>query len=434
MRRLRLEPIDCLAGEVTLPGSKSISNRALLLASLAQGTTTLQNLLRSDDTTYMLAALDALDVPVEDDGTLVTVTGRGGPLVTHDGRWELYLGLAGTALRPLLAALTLGRGTFVLDGSPRMRERPLADLVDALAPLGGRVRYLGESGYPPVEVIGTGLTGGATTIRGNVSSQFLTSLLMAAPLADGPVTVRVTGEQVSKPYLDITLHMMRAFGATVSHREHAEFQVRPGRYVSPGAFLVEGDASSGTYFLAAGAIRGPGVRVEGIAADSVQGDVRFLEVLEAMGAVVEREPGAVSVRPPASGVLSAVDADLNHIPDAAMTVAVLALFARGTTTIRNIGNWRVKETDRLAAMAAELAKLGATVDEGPDSLAVTPPAQWRQATIDTYDDHRMAMCFSLAALGGVAVTINDPDCVAKTFPDYFERFSALARPLSAASV
>ncbi len=428
MNTLRLQPIDHLAGEITLPGSKSLSNRALLLAALARGRTRVDNLLRSDDTDRMLSALETLGVTLEDSGAAVTVTGRGGPLVTRPGRWQLDLGLAGTALRPLTAALALGQGTFVLDGTARMRERPVADLVDALAPLGARIRYLAAPGYPPLEVTGTGLDGGTTSIRGGVSSQFLTSILMAAPLARGPVTIRVEGELVSKPYIDITLHMMRHFGANASHRSYAEFSVSPGGYRSPGHCLVEGDASSASYFLAAGAIRGPGIRVAGLGADSVQGDVRFLDVLEAMGARVERAADSVVVRPPASGRLAAVDLDLNHIPDAAMTVAVLALFADGTTVIRNIGNWRVKETDRLAAMAAELTRLGAVVNEGGDSLTVTPPVSWRSAVIRTYGDHRMAMCFSLTALGGVAVTIEDPDCVAKTFPDYFERFLTLAQP------
>lgn len=429
MKTLRLEPIRCLTGALTLPGSKSISNRALLLAALAEGETRLSNLLRSEDTGHMLAALGELGVGLREDGDDWLVRGRGGPLVTQPGHWNLYLGLAGTALRPLAAALTLGRGTFVLDGTARMRERPVGHLVDALAPLGARIRYLGEPGYPPLEVTGTGLRSGTTRMRGDVSSQFLTSLLMAAPLAAGPVNVEVEGELVSKPYLDITLHMMRRFGAAVEHRDYRVFSVRPGGYRSPGAYLVEGDASSASYFLAAGAISGPGIEVVGIGEDSVQGDVRFIEVLQAMGARVSRGVDGISVQPPESGRLAAVDLDLNHIPDAAMTVAVLALFASGTSTIRNIGNWRVKETDRLAAMAAELTKVGGTVEEGPDWLRVTPPERWQHAVIDTYGDHRMAMCFSLVALGGVAVTIRDPDCVAKTFPDYFERFQALAEPL-----
>jgi len=426
METLRLDPVDHLAGHVTLPGSKSISNRALLLAALAAGTTRLDNLLRSEDTGHMLEALRELGVTLDAIGDSCTVTGRGGPLVTGPGRWILYLGLAGTALRPLTAALTLGQGEFVLDGSARMRERPVADLVEALAPLGARIRYLGEPGYPPLEVHGTGLAGGDTRIRGNVSSQFLTSLLLAAPLAAAPVRVSIEGELVSRPYLDITMHMMRRFGAAVTHDHYRQFRVEPGAYTAPGRFLVEGDASSASYFLAAGAIRGPGISVAGIGADSVQGDVRFVEVLTAMGARVRRSADAITVQPPAAGRLQGVDVDLNHIPDAAMTVAVLALFAHGPTTIRNVGNWRVKETDRLDAMARELGKVGARVEEGPDWLRIAPPAEWHDAVIDTYGDHRMAMCFSLAALGAAGVTIRDPGCVAKTFPDYFDRFSALA--------
>jgi 3-phosphoshikimate 1-carboxyvinyltransferase len=425
-RRLRLEPVHALSGTLDLPGSKSISNRALLLAALATGTTRLTNLLDSEDTSYMLAALAQLGVRIVHDGSTHRVTGSGGPLVTAAARHELHLGLAGTALRPLTAALTLGAGTFVIDGSRRMRERPIGDLVDGLRQLGADVRYLGAEGYPPLEVHGTGLNGGVVRMSGSVSSQFLTSLLLAAPLARGPVTIQVEGEQVSKPYLDITVQMMRRFGATVSHRDLERFEVEPGGYRAPGDYLVEGDASSASYFLAAGAVRGAGVTVQGIGRDSLQGDVAFVDVLEMMGARVDRAATRIEVRPPADGKLRAVDVDLNHIPDAAMTLGVLALFAEGRTCIRNVGNWRVKETDRLHAMATELRKLGATVEEGADYLCVTPPAALREAEIDTWGDHRIAMCFSLVALSGTPVTIRDPACVAKTFPDYFERFAALA--------
>lgn len=427
MKHLRLDPVHHLAGTVTVPGSKSISNRALLLAALARGRTTLANVLDSEDTAVMIAALRELGIGVARQDDACCVDGKGGPLVMRSGRWRLDLGLAGTAFRPLTAALTLGQGTFELDGTPRMRERPIGDLVDALEPLGAHIRYLGRAGFPPVEITGTGLAGGATRIDGSTSSQFLTALLLAAPLARNPVTVDVIGELVSKPYLDITLHMMRCFGAEVSHQRYRRFSVVPGGYRSPGRFLVEGDASSASYFLAAGAVRGPGVTVRGVGADSVQGDVAFVDVLAAMGARIERDADAITVRPPRGGRLTALDMDLNHMPDAAMTAAVVALFADGTTTIRNVGNWRVKETDRLSAMATELRKLGAGVQEGDDWIAVTPPAAWHEAEIDTYGDHRMAMCFSLAALGGVAVTIRDPGCVAKTFPDYFERFGALVK-------
>jgi 3-phosphoshikimate 1-carboxyvinyltransferase len=421
MHSLELSPVARASGRVTLPGSKSISNRALLLAAMAAGETRIGNLLDSDDTRYMREALVRLGVALLPEGSDWVVTGKDGPLVTDGRETELYLGMAGTAYRPLTAALCLGNGCFRLDGNARMAERPIAHLVDALRRLGGDITYLGTDGYPPLQVRGTGLRGGTTEIAGNVSSQFLTSLLMALPLANAPVAVRVMGEQVSKPYLDITMKLMARFGAAVDHTAHQHFDVKPGRYHSPGYFLVEGDASSATYFLAAGAIGGP-VRVDGVGADSIQGDMAFVDVLRAMGAEVMVAPDHVEVR---GGRLRGVDLDLNAIPDAAMTAAVLALFAEGPTRIRNIYNWRVKETDRLSAMAIELRKVGAGVEEGPDYIAIDPPARLRAATIDTYDDHRMAMCFSLIALGGVPVIIRDPDCVSKTFPDYFTVFDSL---------
>jgi 3-phosphoshikimate 1-carboxyvinyltransferase len=423
MKSLTLEPIDHVDGTVQLPGSKSISNRVLLLAALAEGTTRIGNLLDSDDTRYMLDALAALEVDVARIGGDVEIIGRNGPLVTRDVERELYLGMAGTAYRPLTASLCLGRGSFRLLGSERMAERPIADLVDGLRALGASIEYLGRDGYPPLRVFGTGLRGGHVRMRGSISSQFLTSLLMAAPLADEPVTVTIDGEQVSKPYLDITLDLMRRFGILASHDRYRRFDIPTGRYRSPGTIHVEGDASSASYFLAAAAIRGR-IRVRGIGRDSAQGDIAFLDVLRAMGADVHADADSVEVR---SAPLSAVDLDLNEIPDAAMTVAVLALFARGTTRIRNIANWRVKETDRLAAMASELRKLGAHVIETDDSIEITPPDHIVAAEIDSFGDHRMAMCFSLAALGGVAVTILDPDCVAKTFPDYFSVLESIAR-------
>lgn len=423
MHSLTLQPINEISGEVRLPGSKSISNRALLLAALARGETRLSNVLVSDDTHFMLEALRQLGVKIRVNDGDHFVTGCGGPLVTDEQSFELDLGLAGTALRPLTAALTLGRGTFRLDGSARMRERPVAHLVDGLRQLGADIRYIDNEGYPPLEVRGNGLNGGSIEMRGDVSSQFLTSLLLAAPLATEAVKVSILGEQVSKPYLDITVHMMRAFGADAGHDNYQTFTVQPGQYVAPGDFLVEGDASSATYFLAAGAVRGSGIRVVGIGKDSVQGDVAFTEVLRAMGARVTTQKDAIEISP---GKLHGVTLDLNHIPDAAMTAAVLALFAEGPTRIENIYNWRVKETDRIDAMATELRKLGAKVNVGRDFIEVIPPSQLKAATIDTYGDHRMAMCFSLAALGGAPITINDPGCVSKTFPDYFEVFDSLA--------
>ncbi len=426
MQSLTLQPVAALTGEIHLPGSKSISNRVLLLASMAAGTTRLINLLESDDTHYMLQALRQLDIHIERDGNDYLVEGVAGPLVTQARTESLNLGLAGTALRPLTAALTLGQGTFRIDGNARMRKRPIAHLVDGLRQLGAQIEYLAEQGYPPIKVTGTGLRGGRVQMQGNISSQFLTSLLLAAGLADGPVSVDIAGEQVSRPYLDITVDMMRRFGVDASHYRYQSFTVEPGRYESPGSFLVEGDASTATYFLAAGAIAGDGISVYGIGRGSVQGDVAFIEVLRAMGAQVTVAAEFVRVEPGRHQKLRGVDLDLNHIPDAAMTVAVLALFASGTTKIRNIANWRVKETDRLDAMARELGKVGATVVEGDDFLEITPPTRWQSASIDTYDDHRMAMCFALCALGGVPVTINDPDCVSKTFPEYFREFESLA--------
>lgn len=426
MKSLTLNPIHHVEGVVKLPGSKSISNRILLLAALAEGTTRITNLLDSDDTRYMLDALVALDVGVSRNGDVAEVIGKAGPLVTKDVERELYLGMAGTAYRPLTAALCLGRGTFNLMGSERMSERPIADLVDGLRPLGARIEYLGREGFPPLRVHGTGLRGGNVRMRGNVSSQFLTSLMMAAPLAETPVTVTIEGEQVSKPYLDITLNLMQRFGVRASHDEYRRFDIPTGRYRSPGSMLVEGDASSATYFLAAAAIRGGPVRVQGIGRDSAQGDIAFVDVLRAMGAKVHVDDDFVEV---SAARLRGVNLDLNAIPDAAMTVAVLALFADGTTRIRNIANWRVKETDRLAAMATELRKLGAHVTEGTDSIEVTPPKRFESAQIETYGDHRIAMCFSLAALGGVPVTLLDPDCVAKTFPDYFDVFASICHAI-----
>jgi len=424
MSALTLAPVASLSGAVRLPGSKSISNRALLLAALAKGDTKLNNLLRGDDTHVMLKALDTLGVRSFSDGSHIVVQGVDGPLVTDRRTAELHLGLAGTAFRPLTAALTLGNGEFLLDGVARMRERPIGHLVDALVKLGARIDYRGESGHPPLRIHGSGLNGGQVVIDGSLSSQFLTSLLMAAPVARAPVQVRVAGELVSKPYIKITLELMRRFGVAVeADADYGGFRVSAVGYRSPGRFLVEGDASSATYFLAAGAVRGAGVCVHGIGADSIQGDLAFTNVLRRMGAEITIHADRVEAAP---GVLRGIDAELNHIPDAAMTVAVLALFARGRTRITNIYNWRLKETDRLAAMSCELRKLGALVEEGKDYLTVDPPTALRPATIDTYGDHRMAMCFSLAALGGVPITIKDPDCVAKTFPDYFAVFTALA--------
>ena len=433
---LDLQPIRVVRGTVRLPGSKSISNRTLLLAALAQGTTTLREVLDADDTRHMLTALRALGVRCEDAGArAVTVHGVNGAFPVKKA--DLFLGNAGTAVRPLTAVLALCGGEYRVDGVARMHERPIGDLVDALRQLGADIRYLGNAGFPPLAIgAGNVRPRSEVSIRGNVSSQYLSGLLMALPLLGAKTVVRVEGELISKPYVDITLNAMRRFGVQVERENWSACTVPAGaRYVSPGELYVEGDASSASYFLAAGAISGltggGPVRVEGVGRDSTQGDVRFAEALEQMGAAVsmgehwiEATAGADAKK---NGKLRAVDIDCNPIPDAAMTLAIAALFADGTTRLRNIASWRVKETDRIAAMAKELAKLGATVEEGADYLRITPPPQWRAAVIDTYDDHRMAMCFALAALGGVAVRINDPGCVAKTFPDYFRVLAGIAR-------
>ncbi|MBS0896634.1 3-phosphoshikimate 1-carboxyvinyltransferase [Pantoea dispersa] len=421
---LTLQPIARVDGTVNLPGSKSVSNRALLLAALANGTTRLTNLLDSDDVKHMLNALQALGVSytLSADRTVCEVVGNGGPLRAEQPL-ELFLGNAGTAMRPLAAALCLGEQSVVLTGEPRMKERPIGHLVDALRQGGARIDYLEQTDYPPLRLNG-GFTGGEVSVDGSVSSQFLTALLMTAPLAQNDTTITIKGDLVSKPYIDITLHLMRCFGVDVDNQHYQRFVVKgQQQYQSPGDYLVEGDASSASYFLAAAAIRGGTVRVTGIGRNSVQGDIRFADVLEKMGAVIEWGDDYIACT---RGALNAIDMDMNHIPDAAMTIATTALFAEGTTLMRNIYNWRVKETDRLAAMATELRKVGAEVEEGHDFIRVTPPAQLQHADIGTYNDHRMAMCFSLVALSDTPVTILDPGCTAKTFPDYFQQLAKIS--------
>ena len=416
---LELKAARGAAGTVRLPGSKSISNRVLLLAALAQGETEIGGLLDADDTRVMQEALKKLGVRFSG----ARVAGVGGAFPIKQA--ELFLGNAGTAFRPLTAALALSDGDYRLSGVPRMHERPIADLVDALRGIGARIDYLGKQGYPPLHIRSAKVVASEVKVKGDVSSQFLTALLMALPLTGRPATIEVEGELVSKPYVEITLNAMRRFGIDVKRAGWNRFDVPAGEYRSPGRIMVEGDASSASYFLAAGAIGGGPVRVEGVGRGSVQGDVRFTEVLERMGAKVLLGEDAIEVSNPGR-TLEAIDLDLNHIPDAAMTAAVLALFADGPSTLRNIANWRVKETDRLAAMATELRKLGAEVEEGADWLRISPPEDLLpNQKIDTYDDHRIAMCFSLVALAGVPVTINDPACVAKTFPGYFEVFQSI---------
>ena len=424
MKHLDLGPIGRAAGTVRLPGSKSISNRVLLLAALAKGATRVHGLLDAEDTRMMLGALQKLDIimDVRDFASMV-VNGTGGIICK---KMDLFLGNAGTAFRPLTAALALSGGEYRLMGKPRMHERPIRDLVEPLRGIGAKIDYTGNEGFPPLAIHpGRIRIDGHILMRGDMSSQYLSALLMALPLAGGG-TVEIVGELISRPYVTITLNMMRKFGVEARVNGWKSFDVPGYSYVALPEIYVEGDASSASYFLAAGAISGGPVRVVGAGRDSIQGDVQFAAVLEKMGARVEFGPDWIEVS--SSGRLRPIDMDLNHIPDAAMTAAVAALFADGQSTIRNIGSWHVKETDRITAMARELRKLGATVVEGPDFLKITPPAKLTAGVaIDTYDDHRMAMCFSLAALGGVPVRINDPECVAKTFPAYFVELAGISK-------
>ena len=412
---------------VRLPGSKSISNRVLLLAALSQGRTTVHDLLASDDTAVMLTALRQMGCSVEQSGDTAVIVGLGGQLAQKQGK--LFLGNAGTAMRPLTAALALLGGDFELSGVPRMHERPIGDLVDALRQLGCAIDYLGRDGFPPLRLRAGQLTLAAPIrVRGDVSSQFLTALLLALPLvASRNIVIEVVGELISRPYIEITLNLLARFGIEVKREGWQHFTIPGGsRYRSPGAIHVEGDASSASYFIALGAIAAGAtgkkcIEILGVGADSIQGDIRFTEAARQMGALIDSTPNALRISRGA-WPLKAIDLDCNHIPDAAMTLAMMALYADGTTTLRNIASWRVKETDRIAAMACELRKLGAGVEEGADYLRVTPPVQWQTAPIQTYDDHRVAMCFSLAAFNPARLPIRilDPRCVAKTFPDYFE--------------
>jgi 3-phosphoshikimate 1-carboxyvinyltransferase len=440
---LDLPALQGASGTVTLPGSKSISNRVLLLSALCQGTTVVHDLLDSDDTRVMLAALRQLGCGVECQGTAVTITGLGGQLKHHDAI-EFFMGNAGTAMRPLTAALAVLGGDFTLKGVPRMHERPIGDLVDALRLLGCKIDYLGNDGFPPLHIGQPSLTVEAPIqVRGDVSSQFLTALLMALPLAakTQDIVIEVVGELISKPYIDITLNLLARYGIAIKREGWQRFTIPQGcSYQSPGTIHVEADASSASYFIALGAIaKGDGIRIQGVGADSIQGDIRFMDAAEQMGAKITSGPNWLEINRGA-WPLKGITLDCNHIPDAAMTLAVMALYADGPTTLHNIASWRVKETDRIVAMATECRKLGATVEEGPDWITIHPlpngryanasaQGQWQAASIHTYDDHRVAMCFSLAAFNAdqVPVRIEDPKCVAKTFPDYFEALFSVSQ-------
>ncbi|HMV16610.1 MAG TPA: bifunctional 3-phosphoshikimate 1-carboxyvinyltransferase/cytidylate kinase [Rhodocyclaceae bacterium] len=442
MEFIDLPPMLRAVGEVRLPGSKSISNRVLLLAALAEGTTRVEALLDSDDTRVMRDALVALGVGLQQEGDTLVVTGCGGRF--PNARADLFVGNSGLSIRTLVPAVVAslaGCGdadaAVRLSGVPRMHERPIGDLVDGLAQLGARVDWLGQPGFPPLALRPAPLAAETVSVRGNVSSQFLTGLLQAAPLVarDTPLVIVVEGELISRPYVEITLNLMARFGVQVERDGWNRFVVLAGqRYVSPGRIAVEGDASTASYFLAAGALGGGPLRVKGAGRGSIQGDVRFADALAEMGAQITWGEDWIEARAPESGRLKGIDLDLNHIPDAAMTLAVAALVADGPSHLRNIGSWRVKETDRIAAMATELRKLGATVEEFPESLRITPPARLQPAVIDTYEDHRVAMCFSLATLCGTSLRINDPKCVNKTFPGYFETFAGITAPVPVVAI
>ncbi len=420
---LHLAKHSAISGEVRIPGSKSLTNRALLLAALSEGTTLIRGALRSEDTDLMRDALTELGVVIDDDDGSLAVVGSRGVLGRQRRDKRLYLGLAGTAYRPLTAALATGNGVYELDCSMRMRERPIAPLIDALRTLGAMIEYLDNEGFPRVQVAGGGLQGGVVTVPGELSSQYLSSLLLVAPLARTEVVIEVPGEQVSKPYVDMTIRLMEKFGISVERDAYRRYLIRPGTYVSPGTHDIEADASSASYFLAAGAIAGEQLRITNLANESLQGDSGFADTLRQMEADIVSDPsGTVVNRAPLRGL----DINLNHMPDAAMTLAVTALFAKGPTRISGIGNWRIKESDRLEAMRTELTKLGATIKVNEDSINIQPPKKLRQARIRTYGDHRMAMCFSLACFGD-QIEIENPEVVAKTFPDYFKLFTGLLR-------
>ena len=423
--QLRLDPIRRISGSITLPGSKSLSNRVLLLAMLSEGETLIENLLDSDDVRRMVDALAKLKISYEEDrpNKKIRVRGVVGRIPVVEAK--LFLGNAGTAIRPLTAALTLGHGRFVLDGIERMRERPIQDLLEGLNQLGAHVRSIYNTGCPPVEIIADGLLGGVTELSGAISSQYLSAILLTSPYAKTPVEIRIRDHLVSIPYVEMTIRLMSRFGVNVVVSEDfRNFYINaPQNYQSPETYFVEGDASSASYFLAGAAITGGSVTVVGCGTESLQGDAQFAKVLEMMGAEVGWQANKITVQ--GSGNLKGIDVDMNEMPDAAMTLAVTALFAKGTTAIRNIYNWRLKETERLKAVSCELKKLGAFVEEGEDYLIIAPPRELMPAKISTYDDHRMAMAFSLAACGEVPITILNPTCVNKTFPDYFNQLSEL---------
>jgi 3-phosphoshikimate 1-carboxyvinyltransferase len=425
-------PVAGARATVTVPGSKSLTNRALIVAALAAGETRLEGVLDSDDTRVMVQSLQALGVGVEHDPDLgqMTVRGCGGRIPASEA--SLLVGNSGTSLRFLTALVCLGRGTYRLDGVPRMRERPVADLLVALNRLGADASSDAGTGCPPLTVRADGLDGGYTLVKGDVSSQFLSGLLMALPYAKTATTVEVDGTLVSKPYIDMTLAVMRDFGLSPANHGYQSFNIEPARYRRQPRYRIEPDASAASYFFAAAAMTGARIAVEGLGTASVQGDLAFVDVLAHMGCQVEKSAGRIVVQGPPDGQLRGVDVDMNPISDTVMTLAAVALFAQGMTRIRNVGHVRHKETDRLAAIATELRKFGTFVDEKPDGLILFPPD--RIATpvqVATYDDHRMAMALSLIGLRVPGVSILDPGCVAKTYPGYWNDLDALRQQLTA---
>ena len=422
----KLKAIQSVSGQVTLPGSKSITNRILLLSAIADGETIIKHPLQSDDTHHMIEALKILQVDLsQNKNGDIHIKGSQGQFKNKSA--EIFLGNAGTAFRPLTAALSFSQGNYILSGVPRMHERPIKDLVDALLQLNANITYLNQEGYPPLKISPSEIIiNSSVKIRGDISSQFLTALLMAIPLTKKEVSIEIIGDLISKPYIDITLNLMSRFGVHVKKIDWQHFVIpSSSAYVSPGEIFVEGDASSASYFLAAGALAG-NIEIKGIGKNSIQGDVKFTEALTLMGAKIEMLETSIKISKVKA--LQAINLDCNHIPDAAMTLAVLALFANGTTKLHNIGSWRVKETDRIKAMATELKKLGAAVVEGKDFIEITPPLHINEnVEIDTYDDHRIAMCFSLVSLKNIPITINDPACVNKTFPTYFDVLESIIK-------
>lgn len=418
---LELKKLSGVSGKVILPGSKSLSNRALLISALAKGNTKLLNVLKSDDTSRMIEALEALKIKLNVKNTTVDVNGIDGVFDEGLNSVELFLGNAGTAMRPLCAALAVSQGVFTLTGEPRMMERPIGPLTEALKSLGLNIEYLNNDGFPPLRIRGGTVKEHDVTISGQTSSQFISALLMAAPLCGG-LNIRISGDLISKPYVDLTIALIEKFGARVKRNGYREFTVEGGGYVSPSSYLIEGDATGATYFAAAAAIGGE-LEIYGLPKDSVQGDIRFIDVLEKMGANVERTESSVIVK---KSKLHGIDIDMNAMPDAAMTLVPLALYTDGPVTIRNIASWRVKETDRIDAMVKEMSKLGVKVESGEDFISIDASSR-NDVTpaFDTYNDHRMAMCMSLVAFDR-DIIINDPECINKTFPTYFTTLNSVS--------